>query len=262
MLLMIENHRSGLIWKHFMQIPAVMQAMQTAGFKPDTAEINSPEATTVYETAAYMPHQRPVYEAGFLTEKYSLASASFSDPVWETASRMVIDHNLIQTISKPPAKLDYQLQWQMLHDSESIFIRFDLHDSELHAENYDERMYHDDCIEIYLNSRNEKFSWNGEHDYQIIVSPDAEGQKLRVKEFCKGTQLTNQLQSRFQRLPEGYSAIIEIPKKAFGLAAAERFAASIAAHDVDASGTVDMKYCWFFTQPETILAEVKLLQDN
>lgn len=194
--------------------------------------------------------------------KYSLANASFSDPVWEAASRMVIDHNLIQTISKPPVKLDYQLQWQMLHNSESIFIRFDLHDSELHAENSDERMYHDDCIEIYLNSRNEKFSWNGEHDYQIIMSPDTEGQKLRVREFFKGTRLTSQLQWKFQRLPEGYSAIIEIPKKAFGLADAGNFAVSIAAHDVNASGTVDMKYCWFFTQPETILAEIKLLQDD
>lgn len=262
MLLMIENHRSGLIWKHFMQIPTVTQAMQKAGFKPDAADTDSLETATVYETAAFMPHLRPVYEARFLKEEYSLASASFADPIWEAATRMVLDKNLLQIISKPPANLDFQMHWQMLHDSESIFFRFDVRDTTLHAENADERMYHDDCIEIYLNSRNEKFSWNGEHDYQIIVSPDAEGQKLRVKEFCKGTQLTNQLQSRFQRLPDGYSAIIEIPKKAFGLAAAERFAASIAAHDVDASGTVDMKYCWFFTQPETILAEVKLLQDN
>ena len=262
MLLMIENHRSGMIWKHFMQIPAVMQAMQTAGFKPDTADENSPEATTVYETAAYMPHQRPVYEAGFLTEKYSLASSSFSDPVWETASRMVIDKNLIQTISKPPVKLDYQLQWQMLHDSESIFLKFDVHDATLHAENNDEQMYHDDCIEIYLNSRNEKFSWNGENDYQIIMSPDAKGQELRVREFFKGASLTAQLNWKFKRLPGGYSAIIEIPKKAFGLVDAEYFAASIAAHDVDAAGTLDMKYCWFFTQPETILAEIKLMQKD
>ncbi len=262
MLLMIENYRSGLIWKHFMQVPAVMQAMQKAGFKPDTTDENSFETATVYETAAYMPHLRPVYEARFLKEKYSLASASFADPVWETATRMVLDKDLIQIISKPPVKLDYQLQWQMLHDSESLFIRFDVRDATLHAENTDERMYHDDCIEIYLNSRNDKLSWNGEHDYQIIISPDAEGRQLRVREFFKGAPLTSQLKWNYQRLPDGYSAIIEIPRKAFGLAGVDRFAASIAAHDVDADGTVDIKYCWFFTQPETILAEVKLLQDN
>ncbi len=262
MLLMIENYRTGLIWKHFMQVPAVIQAMQKAGFKTDTAEENSFETKTVYETAAYMPHLRPVYKTRFLPEEYSLASASFADPVWENAARMTIDKSLIQIISKPPTNLDYQLQWQMLHNSESLFIRFDVHDTTLHSENADERMYHDDCIEIYLNSRNEKFSWNGEYDYQIIMSPNAEGQKQRVREFFKGTHLTSQLQWRFQRLPDGYSAIIEIPKEAFGLTDVNRFAASIAAHDVNASGTVDMKYCWFFTQPEIVLAEIELMQDD
>jgi len=262
MLLMIENYRSGLIWKHFMQLPAVTHAMQKAGFKPDTTDENTVDAATVYETAAYMPHQRPVYETPFLPHEYSLASASFADPVWETAARMVIDRSLIQTIIKPPASLDYQLHWQMLHNSESIFMKFDVHDSELHAENADDRMYHDDCIEIYLNSHNQKFNWNGEHDYQIIMSPDASGKNLRVREFFKGASLTGQLQWKFQRLPDGYSAIIEIPKKAFGLADIDRFAASIAAHDVNASGTIEMKYSWFFTQPEVTLAEIKLLQDN
>jgi hypothetical protein len=52
MLLMIENHRSGLIWKHFMQIPAVIQALQKAGFKPDTKDVNTTDGMTIYETAA------------------------------------------------------------------------------------------------------------------------------------------------------------------------------------------------------------------
>ncbi len=245
MLLMIENYRSGMIWKHFMEVPCVIQAMNKAGFKPDTADENTLDAAIIYETAAYMPHQRPVYEASFLAHEYSLAGASFTDPVWNTATKMVIDKSLIQTIIKPSTSLDYQLDWQMLHNAESIFMKFALHDTELHAENTAEHMYHDDCIEIYLNSRNQKFSWNGEHDYQIIISPDASGQSLRVREFIKGESLTRQLQWKFQRLPAGFSAIIEIPKKSFGLKSINNFAASIATHDVNAAGTVDMKYSWF-----------------
>jgi len=262
MLLMIENYRSGLIWQHFMRLPAVKLALQQAGFRPDPANENVASETPVYETAAYMPHQRPVYECGYSSEEYAIASASFADPVWNRLSEMVIDKSLIQTIIKPPANLDFRLRWQMFHNPRSLFFRFDLHDTDLFAENSADQMYHDDCIEIYLNAGGQKFTWNGEQDYQIIMSPDAGAQNLRVREFVKGETLTGKLKWKFERLPDGYRAMIEVPKAEFGLAGSNTFAASIAAHDVNASGTVDMKYSWFFTLPEIWLAEIKLMQEK
>jgi hypothetical protein len=32
-LLMIENHRSEFVWRHFMKIPAIRDGMRQAGFK-------------------------------------------------------------------------------------------------------------------------------------------------------------------------------------------------------------------------------------
>lgn len=33
---MVENHRSGLVWQHFMSNPEITPALDAIGFKPDT----------------------------------------------------------------------------------------------------------------------------------------------------------------------------------------------------------------------------------
>jgi hypothetical protein len=45
-LLMIENHRSGLIWKQFMAIPAIRTAMQRAGFAAAAGQNRMPSPRT------------------------------------------------------------------------------------------------------------------------------------------------------------------------------------------------------------------------
>ncbi|MGH9398402.1 MAG: glucoamylase family protein, partial [Terriglobia bacterium] len=41
-VVMIENYRSGLIWKHFMANPEIRPALQRIGFKPDNVKFNVP----------------------------------------------------------------------------------------------------------------------------------------------------------------------------------------------------------------------------
>lgn len=262
MLLMIENYRSGFVWKHFMQLECVNDGMRLAGFASDSSAINPASDNVVYETAPYIPHLRPVYESSVASESFTLDDNSFADPVWDSAALLVLDRDSVQTIIHPPASMTYQVLCKMLHNRNSFFFRFDINDTELHAAHSDAQMYLDDCIEIYLNSGNKPFRWDGEHDFQIILSPDASGTTLRVKEFLKGDRLTGFLKWKFQRNEAGYSAIIEIPRDKFALDKVDVFAASIAAHDVNASGTVDMKYNWFFPLPEMTLPEIKLSRDN
>lgn len=260
MLLMIENFRSEMVWKHFMKIPCVIAGMRQAGFKKDSGTGYLASNTIVFETAPYLPHLRPGYESPEIPETISLERIGFDDPLWNMASPMVLDKNLIQTIIRPPEKMDFWVLWKILHNRKSIFFKFDLHDTELCSAHAKELMYLDDSIEIYMNSRNMPFRWDGENDFQIIISPDATGKTLRVKEFLKGDSHTGFLKWKFQLLPAGYRVILEIPRDKFKLDATECFAASIAAHDVNASGTVDMKYNWFFPLPTMTLAEIKLLR--
>ena len=262
MLLLIENARSGLVWQHFMKIPWVVAGMQSAGFRTAIGESNPPAGTAVYETAAYMPHQRPVYESRPMPDGFITADADFADPVWNAAFPMMLDSRSVQTIIKPPQRNDYWVLWRMLNNSKSLFLRFDVHDSTPHAANADDRMYLDDCIEIYLNARNQTFSWSAAHNYQVIFSPDASGKSLRVREFMKGDELTGHLKWKYSRHQSGYSVILEVPRPEFELTDIDSFAASIAAHNVDADATIDVKYNWFFTLPSLMLGEIRLLKQN
>lgn len=261
MILMIENARSGFVWKHFMKIPFVIAAMNKAGFKENQGKEDPVNKGMVYETAPYVPHLRPTYGSPAVSETYSVENGSFADPVWNAAYPMLLDKSFAQTIIKPPANMDFWVLWKMLHNQKSIFFKFEVHDRELHSAQPEKLMYHDDCLEIYLNSGNMPFRWDGEHNFQIILSPNATGESLRAKEFLKGDSLAGVLKSKFQRLPTGYCVILEIPRDKFKLDTVDTFAVSVAAHDVNASGTIDVKYNWFFPLPSMMLAEIKLLKD-
>jgi hypothetical protein len=39
---MIENYRSGLVWKNFMANPEIQPALKSIGFRADTAEPRTP----------------------------------------------------------------------------------------------------------------------------------------------------------------------------------------------------------------------------
>lgn len=258
LLLMIENARSGFIWEHFMKIPFIIKAMKKAGFREDFTNTGPPSNTIIYETKAYLPHLRPVYESAKIPDGLSLEIINFSDTVWNRARPMLLDKNQIQTVIKAQPGMEFQVAWKMLHNQKSIFFRFDVYDPDLHAAHPTEQMYHDDSLEVYLNSLNQPFRWGKEHDFQIILSPDATGKNLRVREFLKGDNLTSSLKWRFRRLPDGYQVVLEIPRDKFLLDQIESFGFSVAAHNTNADNTIDVKYNWFFPLPTTNLGEVIL----
>lgn len=258
LLLMIENARSSFVHNHFMKIPFVIEAMKKAGFKKDDGQSQPLNNEVVYETAAYMPHLRPVCASSETAASFSLNGSDFDDPAWNSARQMLLGKDHIQTIIKPSAAMDFEVHWKMLHNRRSIFFRFDVHDPEHFASHPEEQMYLDDCIEIYLNARSMPFRWNGEHDFQIILSPAAAGDSLRAREFMKGGRLAGALQWKYERTRGGYRAMLEVPRDRFNLADVDKFGISVAAHDIDASGTTDVKYNWFFPLPSMTLAEINL----
>jgi hypothetical protein len=256
MILMIENARSGFVWKYFMKIPFVIEGMKKAGFRDAHLTSYPPPDAAIYHTAAYKPHLRPVYKANQVANDFSISAAGFNDSRWQNASGVTLDQNYAQMIVKPPKTMNYKLDWRMLQNNNSIFFRFVVSDSDLHSFNPDESMYLDDSIEIYINTRNEAFCWQGNNSYQIILSPDATGNQLRVKEFMHGDTLNSALKWEYQKTPEGYMAMVEIPRREFELEGVEEFAATVAAHDINSSKTADVKYNWFIILPTMQLGKI------
>jgi hypothetical protein len=51
---MIENHRTGLLWKYFMQSPEIKPALDAIGFKPDsTTSVFTPSVTTAFDLKTF-----------------------------------------------------------------------------------------------------------------------------------------------------------------------------------------------------------------
>jgi hypothetical protein len=49
-LLMIENHRTGMVWRYFMRNPEIQKAMQVAGFRPLRSGPQLADSTSVFTT--------------------------------------------------------------------------------------------------------------------------------------------------------------------------------------------------------------------
>lgn len=258
MILMIENARSEFVWKHFMKISSVIEGMKKAGFRDAHLADYPPKGTSVYSTSAYKPHLRPTYEANQVEEDFAISAAGFEDSRWQNAIAIALNKDYAQMIVEAPKTMDYKVDWRMLHNSNSIFFRFDVTDSDLYAANPDEKMYLDDCIEIYINTIGEPFSWQGTNSSQIILSPDATSNQLRVREFMHGNKLSNAIKSEYERTANGYKAMIEISRSEFELEGIESFAATVAAHDINSNKTADVKYNWFITLPKMQLGKIIL----
>lgn len=257
MILMIENARSAFVWKHFMRIPFVIAGMKKAGFRDAHLTGYPPPDAKIYRTAAYKPHQRPVYHANQVDDDFSIFQAGFDDSRWRNAPAVALDADYAQMIVEAPKNMDFALDWRMLQNRQKIFFRFDVTDSELHSSNPDERMYLDDSIEIYINSRDKAFSWQGTNSFQLILSPDAGGNELRVAEFMHGDRLKNAFKWKYKKSSCGYQALVEISRKEFELEGIEEFAATVAAHDINGSRSADVKYNWFITLPAMQLGKIK-----
>jgi hypothetical protein len=258
MILMIENARSAFVWKHFMKIPFVTAGLKKAGFRAGQLSDYPPPNATVYHTAAYKPHQRPVYKASQVADDFSVSAIDFADSRWQNAPAVTLDKDYAQMIVKPPETINFELNWRLLYNNNSIFFRFAVKDTDLHSSHPATSMYLDDSIEIYINTRNEAFSWQGVNSFQIILSPDESGKQLRVREFMHAGKLCIVLKWKYKKTADGYLALLEIPRRDFELEGSEEFAATVAAHDINSSKTADVKYNWFITLPAMQLGEVKL----
>ncbi len=255
-VLMLENYRSGLIWKLFMSRPEVQTGMKAAGFGSAAAKPSAAPVPPV-ETAAYFLHKRPfikvarVPESALQPEDFSLASA-----VWKKAGKAVeLDRKYLQ--SGHNRQPEYKVRAGLLANSRYFFLNFGVRDSELVSSHPDERMYEDDSLEVYLDSSGDKFAWGGADDFQVILSPAAGG-GVRMREFFhpeRTAAACRVVDSSVTAL--GYEAVLALERAAFGLGDG-RLGFSLAARNIDRVLNSDAKFNWFFLEPATYLGEIQI----
>ena len=254
-VLMIENYRSGLIWKLFMSRPEVLKGMKEAGFGSAAGQPAVRPGPPV-ELAAYFLDKRPFLKVERIGDAFKPEELRLDSGIWRKAKKPIkLDRKYLQSgFNRQP---DYKVKADMLANSRYFFLKLEVRDSEVVSSHPAERMYDDDCLEVYIDSNDNKFAWGGADDYQLILSP-APGGGMRVREFFHPERTAGAcLIIDFSVTARGYEAVLALARPVFGLGDG-RVGFSLAARNIDGILSSDAKFNWFFLEPATYLGELQI----
>lgn len=255
-LLMMENYRSGLIWKLFMSRPEVVKGMAAAGFGGKYVKLNR-KALPAAQGAVYYLDKRPLVKVPVRPGAILASELSIGSGTWKKAARIRLAAK--QLSSGVNAQPGYEARVALLADKERLYARIEVSDSDIVSRHPDATMYEDDSVELYVDSLNDKFKWGGADNFQIILSPGASG-GVRLRETLHTAETVGKLRLLDQRTGSaGYGAVVSLDRKAFGIGAAP-IGFSVAARNIDAGAASDAKYNWFFLMPAVYLGELAAVE--
>jgi len=118
-VLMIENYRSGLIWKLFMSRPEVRKGMEAAGFGGHAA-LSAVPAQPPVEMAAYFLHKRPFLKVERIGDALKPEDLRLGAATWGKARKSVeLDKKYLQSgFNFQP---DYRVKADLLANSRYFF---------------------------------------------------------------------------------------------------------------------------------------------
>jgi hypothetical protein len=193
MLLMAENHRTGLIWERFMRNAEVRAALAQAGFRPLSGSGN---ATNSLFTAA---HQRFDARRSTMARRLPRAEAEWNWQLLDAASReSVFDGDGM-------VFMRFAFAW----DETSLHFRAEVTDPDVVSERPPQLIYQQDCVELFVNPSNTALAWHGSQDMQFgfaVTNKCWEWFGGRTVEACRVETTTN-----------GYRVAAAIPWKTLGL---------------------------------------------
>lgn len=215
-LLMIENYRTGLIWKYFMKNKYIRKALKLTGFKKGTSQLRI-EPPAIVE-----------------------AKKTF-EMEYELSSEKNIEYGAITNAS------DLSVKFSAAWDYDNLYLRVEIKDNEVITEQIAEELYKDDCIEIYLDPQNDGFYWGNPSDFQFGFAPIFDTESLKYAWFQE--KVFDEIKTETTKIASGYKMIITIPWKIlnFQPKRGKEIAFSLAVHDRDSKDlTPEAKLNFYF----------------
>ena len=232
LVLAIENFRTQLIWKLFMQHSSVDRGMKRIGFRPGSIQPERPTRPLV----AIKPLQKKVKIDG------NLDDWDLSDPVEIEPSK----HLELGEVKGPEdSSGKVYLRWSKKY----LYLAARIRDDSLVMKKNGDKIWRDDCLELFFDPDENELKWESPDDIQLGLSPsewENEGRswawfqgfdpstrgfvKLRIRRTIQGYDLEAKISWKFLRLDPH-------PGLSFGF--------TPAIHDIDLDGT-EGKLNWFF----------------
>lgn len=252
-LLMIENHRSGLIWNVMNQLPWVQRAFEKAGFRRGTIEPSWPNPPEAEAPSL----QRPIQVDGHSND-------------WPSASeKIVLDESTLEygyVAGDQNLRAEVQFAW----DQEFFYFYADIKDDFLVLRNLRSQIYRDDLIELYIDPQANGLYWNQPEDFQIGFRANPNGTGVAAWSWFQGGEdllKAGQAQAQGGITEKGYQIEGAIRWSYLGLhpESLKKLKLSVAIHNKSRDGS-EAKYNWFFRSEGGLnrfeLGNVNLVQDR
>jgi hypothetical protein len=253
LLLMVENYRTGLIWKFMSQSTPVRAALEKMGFRKGFFPLPWPEP--------------PVYRAPHVSSGIQVDGFLKDWPPGETLVMNSEGHKDFGDF-EGPENLGAKIRFAW--DNESLYFVAKVDDDDVVASRTGEHIWRDDLLEIYVDPEGDGLFWNDPRDYQLGFRPGRDGRELAAWSWFQGGEDPMEGKKVYAKSytdTKGYILEGAIRWDFLGVTPepGKEIRLSPAVHEVDRKGK-DGKLVWFFRNEEKyqrfVLGKVILVQEK
>ncbi|MFC2061304.1 glucoamylase family protein [Elusimicrobiota bacterium] len=233
-LLMIENYRTGFIWKYFMKNKYVKRGLKKAGFKNGTKEeIEGTEIGTITsKTSQKEYHARKVNGLNELTGDNA------------TKYDMLKDIEVGEYTNSTDLDAAFEFGW----DEDNLYFVIDVTDNKVIGRRSKEEIYKDDCVELFISPLSEILNWGSPEDFQIVFAPNSNRDIPVVYAFFQKMDPGDNIDYKIEKKHNGYKIKAAIKWNFLGMIPQKDvlIGMSVAVHDIDKQDDAGKKANWSF----------------
>jgi len=237
LLLMIENYRTGLIWKFMSQSAPVRAALEKMGFRKGALPLPWPEPP-VYR-APYVP--QGIRVDGFLND-------------WPPGEAILITPETHKNSGdfKKPGDLGASVRFAW--DHQYLYFVAKVADHDVVAKRTGKNIWRDDLFELFVDPEGDGLFWNDPRDYQLGFRPGRDDKELAAWSWFQGGEdplEKKKVLAKSYTDEKGYIIEGAISWDLLGITpqAGKELRLTPAVHEIDRKGG-DEKLIWFFRNEE------------
>lgn len=240
LLLMIENYRTGLIWKHMNHCGPVQKALEKIGFREGTMALPWPDPPEYY--APYVPEtirvdglfkDWPRGESIVLTPARNKESGDFSDDK------------------------DFRAEIRFAWDRGKLYFIVKVTDKDVVVKRTGKNIWRDDLLELFVDPEGDGFYWNDRKDFQLGFRPGKDDKGTASWSWFQGGEDPSESKKVFAESysdEKGYILEGAIRWDFLGITPGDGTVVRLTpvVHQVSRKGA-DGKVAWFFRNEEKLL---------
>ncbi len=236
-LLMIENYRSGFVWKHFMANPEVKHAMDLAGFRPED-EVEDADSSVYGLESIPSEMISAGWNKGNRTARVRPMSYGWEQADWHAVTAE-------DCLEKGQPRKDNQVsaRFAFAWDDQALHVVVRVADGEVVNSLNADQLHEQDCVELYIDPQDDGLAWGSEKDFQFGFAVND-----KAGEWFGGRQ--DQIDQTVRPTDSGYEVRAAIPWRLLGVApeAGLKMQSTVAVHSVSAEGNSSVKLNWRFKE--------------